>query len=126
MDKRVFISFAVPEDTRYRDFLKGQARLKQSPFSFMDMSAKEPWSDDWKNRCRTKINGCDGMIVLVSDATRFASGVSHEIQCGIDAGIPVRGMYISGSQRYTIPAGLQGKTVMYWSWNNLANFINTL
>ena len=125
-DKRVFISFAVPEDAKYRNALKAQARKENSPFDFIDMSVKEPWSSDWKNKCRTKIKGCDGVIVLVSSATRHASGVKHEIKCAIEEGIPVRGMYISGTQTYPIPTELSGKRTVYWNWSNLKNFIASL
>jgi len=126
MSKRVFISFAVPEDTKYRTFLKSQAKLKKSPFEFTDMSVKEPWSSEWKKKCRAKIKGCDGLIVLVSDATRSASGVDHEIKCASEEGIRFRGMYISSTEKYPIPDGLKGKKVMYWKWENLKNFIDSL
>jgi len=54
---RIFISFAVPKDTYARDFLVGQARNAKTPFEFADMSVKEPWSDSWKDRCRTNNKG---------------------------------------------------------------------
>ena len=60
---RIFISFAA-EDITYRDFIVGQARNGSSPFNFIDMSVKQPWDSTWKTNCRTKIKGCDGMIVL--------------------------------------------------------------
>lgn len=67
--KRIFISFAI-EDEKYRDFLVKQAKLDKSPFTFTDMSVKQPWSEaEWKKRCRTKIKRCDGMIVLLSKNT---------------------------------------------------------
>jgi hypothetical protein len=56
MAKRVFISFAI-EDEWARDYLVGQARNERSPFEFVDMSVKEPWSDSWRTRCRTRIRG---------------------------------------------------------------------
>lgn len=37
--KRIFISFAK-EDIRLRDLLRGQARNKNSPFEYVDMSVK--------------------------------------------------------------------------------------
>src|SRR5262245_22101707 len=55
--KRVFTAFAI-EDTVYRDFLVGQARLDSSPFEFVDMSVKEPWDTSWKTKCRSRILGC--------------------------------------------------------------------
>ena len=40
--KKIFVSFAI-EDSKYRDFLVAQAKNERSPFSFVDMSVKEPW-----------------------------------------------------------------------------------
>ena len=63
---RLFISFAK-EDENYRNHLVDQARNHRSPFEFIDMSVKNPWPESiWKERCRTKIKGCDGVIVLLS------------------------------------------------------------
>jgi hypothetical protein len=41
-NKKIFVSFAI-EDKKYRDFLVAQAKNERSPFSFVDMSVKEPW-----------------------------------------------------------------------------------
>ena len=62
---RVFIGFAL-EDRVYRDFLVGQAKNERSPFEFIDMSVKQPWDENWKANCRSRIRGCDGVIALVS------------------------------------------------------------
>ncbi len=62
--KRVFISFAI-EDEQYRDYLVKQAKDERSPFTFVDMSVKQPWDEKiWKQKCRSKIKSCNGMIVL--------------------------------------------------------------
>ena len=37
-----------------------------TPFEFVDMSVKEPYKDDWRERVRTRIRRSDGVIVLVS------------------------------------------------------------
>lgn len=42
--KRIFISFAI-EDEQYRDFLVSQAKNERSPFTFVDMSVKQPWNE---------------------------------------------------------------------------------
>ncbi len=89
MAKRIFISFAI-EDETYRDFIVGQSRNQRSPFEFVDMSVKQPWDDKWKKRCRTKIKGCDGVIDLVSKNTAKASGQLWEIQCAKEEKIPTR------------------------------------
>ena len=123
---RIFISFAI-EDATYRDFLVGQARKENSPFSFVDMSVKEPWSEEWKRQCRTKIKGCDGMIALVSKNTAIASGQLWEVKCAKEELVPVRGIYINTTNRPgTLPVEFAGVRVVDWSWPNLAAFINNL
>ena len=42
--KRIFISFAI-EDEKYRDYLVAQAKNERSPFTFVDMSVKQPWDE---------------------------------------------------------------------------------
>lgn len=126
MPKRLFISFAI-EDANYRDFLVGQARNERSPFEFVDMSVKEPWSDSWKTRCRTKIKGCDGMIALVSQNTARASGQLWEVKCAKEEGVPVRGIYVTAENRPAVlPAEFSGVSVVSWTWDNIKNFLGRL
>jgi hypothetical protein len=61
--KVIFVAFAI-EDERQRDFLKGQSLNTQSPFEYIDMSVKEAYDSDWKERVRTRIRRSDGVIVF--------------------------------------------------------------
>jgi hypothetical protein len=124
--KRVFIAFAAPEDSYARDFLVGQARNKDSPIEFVDMSVKEPWSESWKTRCRIKIKGCHGLIALLSKHTIRATGALWEIKCGAAEGLPVLGVHIHKEDKGPIPAELVGRSVINWSWDGIANFIDRL
>jgi hypothetical protein len=126
MAKRVFISFAA-EDSKYRDFLVGQARNNDSPFEFVDMSVKEPWSDNWKTRCRVRIKGCDGFIALITKRTPQADGQLWEIACGKEEKVPMRGMYVSDNERPSqLPKELEGVRIINWTWDNIKNFIDSL
>lgn len=126
MAKRVFISFAV-EDKWARDYLVGQAKNDNSPFEFVDMSVKEPWDDNWKTRCRTRVKGCDGMIAMVSKNTANAAGQLWEIKCAKDENVPVRGVYVSQDNRPgSLPKELDGVRVVNWTWDNIKNFISSL
>lgn len=124
--KRIFISFASPEDTYARDFLVGQARKKESPFEFVDMSVKEPWSDSWKTHCRMKIKGCSGLIALLSKNTVNASGALWEIKCAVEENVPVLGVHIQQDDKGPIPQQLIGHTIINWTWDGIAGFINSL
>jgi hypothetical protein len=124
--KRVFISFAV-EDSKFRDFIVGQARNEKSPFEFVDMSVKKPWDNAWKTNCRTKIKGCDGVVALISKNTKNADGQLWEVRCTRDEAIPIRGIYIDADDKpVSLPAELSGVRCTNWSWSNIASFIDSL
>ncbi|MCZ8354111.1 MAG: TIR domain-containing protein [Cyclobacteriaceae bacterium] len=124
--KRIFISFAI-EDVKYRDHLVAQAKSEKTPFSFVDMSVKEPWTEKiWQQKCRTKIRSCDGVIVLLSKNTWHSSGARWEIKCAREEGIPVIGMHIKKNKKGAIPPELKGMKVITWTWDNLAKVINKI
>jgi hypothetical protein len=124
--KRLFISFAF-EDSKYRDFLVAQAKNENSPFTFIDMSVKEPWDEkEWKIKCRTKIRSCDGMIVLLSKNTWHSSGSRWEIKCACEEQVPVIGMHIRQDDKGAVPPELNGQKIIIWSWDNLEMVINKI
>lgn len=123
---RVFIAFAV-EDKWARDRLVGQAANQRTPFEWTDMSVKQPWETDWRNRCRTRIKGCDGMIAFVTRNTAQATGQLFEIKTAREEGVPLIGMYATQENRpYSLPAELQGVTVYDWTWANISAFLNRI
>ena len=122
--KKVFVAFAM-EDKKYRDLLRGQSLHTRSPFVYTDFSVKQPFSRAWKTQVRQRIAGCDGAIALLSRNVRTADGARWEIKCAVDQGIPIRGVFISGTDRY-VPPELAGKRTLRWTWDNIANFIGKL
>ena len=122
--KRVFIAFAS-EDETYRDFLKGQSLLPNSDYEFIDMSVKEPYDEDWKNRVRTRIRGSAGVIVLLSKNSLSASGQKWEIKCAVEEEIPTLGVYIH-SDDHSKPSEMAGIRCINWSRDDVAAFINGL
>ncbi|MBS1683186.1 MAG: TIR domain-containing protein [Bacteroidetes bacterium] len=118
-NKKIFVSFAI-EDSKYRDFLVAQAKNERSPFTFVDMSVKEPWSQKvWKEKCREKIQNCDGMIMLLSKNTWHSSGARWEVKCAKEEKVPVVGMHIKKKGRGAKPPELSGKKVIDWTWDDL-------
>ena len=125
-DKRIFISFAI-EDENLRDFLVGQAKNEKSPFSFVDMSVKQPWDSAWKTKCRTKIKGCDGVLAIVTKNSKSAAGQLWEVECAKDEGIARRGIYGSKDDRpASLPKEFEGMRVVNWTWENIKNWIDSL
>ncbi|SIT13464.1 TIR domain-containing protein [Belliella pelovolcani] len=125
MAKRIFTSFAI-EDARIRDLFVGQARHDKVPYELVDMSVKEPWSSEWKTKCRTKIKGCDGVVVLISKNLKNADGAIWEINCAKEEGIPILGVYMTGCNIFDSPNELNGIKKVTWTWANIADFVNGL
>ena len=121
-DKKViFIAFAI-EDERQRDFLKGQSLNTNSPFEYVDMSVKEPYDSNWKERVRTRIRRSDGVIVLVSSNSLSSSGQKWEISCSKEEKKKILGIWAYSKDRTNI----EGVNTKVWTWDNISNFIDTL
>lgn len=58
----------------FKRFVKRASTKRKSPFEYVDMSVKQPWDFQWKTNCRTKIKGCDGVVAIVTQNTRYADG----------------------------------------------------
>lgn len=126
MAKRIFISFAI-EDEKLRDLIVGQAKNERSPFEFVDMSVKEPWDNAWKSKCRTKIKGCDGMIIIVTSNTKKAEGQIWEVKCSKEENIKRMGIWGRSDDRSVkLPSEMDNIRIVNWSWDNIANFIDSL
>jgi hypothetical protein len=124
--QRIFIAFAI-EDEWARDHLVGQMRNNRSPFNWTDMSVKNPWSTDWRNQCRTRIKGCDGMIAIITRNTPNANGQLFEIKTAREEGVPVMPMHARQTDRlYNMPSELHGLHVSDWTWDNISWFLGRL
>jgi hypothetical protein len=119
--KVVFIAFAI-EDERQRDFLKGQSLNTKSPFEYIDMSVKQAYDKEWKERVRTRIRRSDGVIVLVSKNSLTSSGQKWEIECAREEGKKIRGIWAYTDDR----TDLAGVNTKVWTWPNIEAFIDSL
>lgn len=122
--KTVFIAFAK-EDEATRNLFTGQRVNPDTPFEFTDMSVKEPYSSQWKERVRTRIRRSDGVIALISSSTPGATGQLWEITCAVEEGKPLLGIWIEEGYR-TKPAVMGSAPTKNWTWDNVANFIDSL
>lgn len=119
--KRVFVAFAI-EDERQRDLLKGQSLHPKSTFEYVDLSVKEAYETDWKEKVRTRIKGCHGVIVLVSKNSAGSTGQKWEISCAQEEKKPILGIRAYSDDKSTIA----GITVKDWTSANLTAFIDSL
>src|SRR5215213_3141197 len=122
--KTLFIAFAK-EDERIRDLLKGQSLKTDTPFEYVDMSVKEPYSTDWKTKTLTRIRRSDGVIALISKNTPGAAGEIWEIVCALEEKKPLLGLWIYKGNR-TKPTVMDGQKIVVWTWEALADFINSV
>jgi hypothetical protein len=119
--KTIFIAFAI-EDERQRDLLRGQSLSTDSPFEYVDMSVKEPYDRDWKDRVRTRIRRSDGVIALVSKNTLESSGELWEIECSKEEKKKILGIWAYSNDRTDVT----GIRVVTWTWSGIENFIDSL
>ena len=119
--KVVFVAFAI-EDERIRDLIKGQSLNTESPFEYVDMSVKEPYTSEWKEKVRTRIKRSDGVIAIVTKNSLSSSGQEWEIECAFEEGKPVLGIWGYKDDR----ASLAGVRTVVWTWENIAAFIDSL
>lgn len=122
--KVVFVAFAI-EDEAQRNLLKGQSLNTKSPFEYVDMGVKEPYDTNWKERVRTRIRRSDGLIALVSKDTLTSSGEKWEISCAKEEGKKLIGLWAYTDDR-TKPDALAGHRIIAWTWQGIADFIDSL
>lgn len=119
--KVVFVAFAI-EDERQRDFLKGQSLSPRAPYEFIDMSVKEAYESDWKEKVRTRIRRSHGVIALVSKNSLKSEGQKWELACAKEEGKKIRGIWAYADDR----TELAGITTVVWSDKNISDFIDSL
>lgn len=121
-DKKViFVAFAI-EDERQRDFLKGQSLNTNSPFEYIDMSVKQAYSSEWKERVRTRIRRSDGVIALVSKNSLTSSGQRWELACAREEKTRILGIWAYTDDR----TSLAGVRTVVWTWDAITGFIDSL
>jgi antiphage defense system Thoeris ThsB-like protein len=119
--KVVFVAFAI-EDEKARNLLKGHSLNPKSPIEYIDMSVKEAYDEDWKERVRTRIRRSDGVIALVSKNSLSSSGQKWEISCAKAEKKRILGLWIYTDDRTKI----DGVNTIVWTWDNVSNFIDNL
>ncbi len=119
--KIVFVAFAI-EDEKQRDLLKGQSLNTNSPFEYVDMSVKNAYDSNWKERVRTRIRRSDGVIVLVSKNSLTSSGQKWEVECAKEEKTKVLGIWAYTDDR----TNLVGVNTAVWTWPAIAKFIDSL
>lgn len=123
--KRAFISFDYDHDLDLKNLLVGQAKNENTPFSIVDMSIKEPISSGWKDKARTRIKGCDVVIVICGEHIDSATGVSAELEIAQEEDIPYFLLWGRNDKTCVKPKVAKSSDKIYnWTWDNLKVLIN--
>jgi hypothetical protein len=121
-DKKViFVAFAI-EDERIRDMIKGQSLNTNTPFEYIDMSVKEAYDEDWKEKVRTRIRRSHGVLAVISKNSSSSTGQKWELQCAKEEGVPLKGIWAYKEDRTDVA----GISTMTWTWDNIAKWIDGL
>lgn len=119
--KIVFVAFAIEDETQ-RDLLKGQSLHPRAPFEFIDMSVKEAYDSEWKEKVRVRIRRSDGVVILVSQNSLSSSGQKWEIECAKGEKKRILGIWAYTEDR----TDLVGVYTKVWSDANISDFIDSL
>jgi hypothetical protein len=123
--KRAFISFDYDHDLELKNLLIGQAKNPDSPFDIVDMSIKEAISKEWKEKARTRIKGCDVMIVICGEFTNSASGVAAELSIAQEVYASYFLLWGRSDKTCVKPTSAKSSDKIYqWTWDNLKRLIN--
>ena len=104
----------------------GHARNPKTPFEFTDMSVKEPWDELWKSKCRARIKGCNGGVLLISKNTAAATGelLGNKVRL---RGKRVHHADVDPTTSARLSHDLiKDKRINLWSWDNLESFVSKL
>lgn len=122
--KRAFISFDFDHDEDLRTLLVGQSRHPDSPFDLADWSVKDAMSGDWKTKVRSRIKGCDFVVIMCGEHTDTANGVSVELQIARDERVPYFLLWGRSEKACVKPtAALASDKIYKWTWDNLKALI---
>lgn len=119
--KTIFVAFAI-EDQNVRDMIRGQSLHTDTPFEYIDMSVKEAYDSNWKEKVRVRILRSHGVLAVVTKNSKISTGQKWEIACAQELGVPVRGIWAYKDDHTQIA----GVTTMTWTWPNIGNWINSL
>lgn len=123
-NKRTFISFDYDHDLDLKNLLVGQSKNPDSPFELHDLSIKEAISREWKEKARTRIKGCDLVIVICGEYTNTATGVSAELEITREENVPYFLLWGRSDKQCVKPlSALSDDKIYKWTWDNLKALI---
>lgn len=119
---RVFISFDFDNDRQLKDFIIGQSKHSDSPFSVEDHSLKEAAPErSWKDKARAAIKRSNIVVVMVGPKTHKAPGVLAEVAMAREEGRPI--VQVIGYKDGNYTAVPNAGRLYKWNWENLKKLL---
>jgi|ERR1700722_12019539 len=123
--KRAYISFDYDHDSDLKILLVGQSKHSDTDFEIADWSIKEAIYYGWKDKARTRIKGCDVVIVICGEYTNTATGVSAELEIAQEEGTSYFLLYGRSDKTCVRPTAAKSTDKIYkWTWDNLKALVN--
>lgn len=120
--KRVFVSFDFDHDKIVKDFVIGQSKLPDSPFTVIDTSLKEAAPEKtWEDKARVAIKRSDAVMVMVGRYTHKAPGVLKEVRMAREEGKPI--FQVIGYKDGNYTAVPNAGRLYRWNWTNLKQLL---
>ena len=121
---RTFISFDYDNDADSKNLLVGQSKNSDTPFEISDFSIKEAISEDWKRKARTRIKGCNIVVVICGEHTDTAAGVSAELKIAQEERVDYFLLWGRSDKTCKKPKSAKDNDKIYkWTWDNLKALI---
>ena len=120
---RVFVSFDFDNDRVLKEFIIGQSKLPDSPFTVVDTSLKEAAPlRTWEQKARRAIQGSDIVLVMVGRQTHRAPGVLKEVKMAREAGVQI--VQVIGYRDGDYTAVPDAGRLYRWNWENLKKLLS--
>ena len=120
--KKVFVSFDFDNDKKLKEFIIGQSKNSDSPFSVSDYSLKEAAPEkDWEAKAHRAIARSDIILVMVGPKTHKAHGVLKEVEMARDFKKPI--FQIIGYKDGDYTAVPNAGRLYRWNWDNLKKLL---
>ena len=121
--KKVFVSFDFDNDKVVKEFVIGQSKLQDSPFTVVDTSLKEAAPEStWQSKARLAIRRSDVVMVMVGRYTHRAPGVLKEVRMAREEGKPIFQVIGYKNGVYTAVAG--AGRLYRWNWPTLKSLLS--
>ena len=122
-DLKIFVSSEFDKDSDLKNNFFRQAE-EGTPHRILNSSLNEAYPDqEWKDKARSAIRGCDIVIVLVGQDTHNAPGVKTEVEIALRLKKPVLQVVPQGRSYTGVPDLDQS---IPWRWKRINQKINEL